>query len=1474
MKNQLFKTIVFLTVQSLIINLQSVTVNAQWTPLTSGTTNTLEEIYAFSPDTVIVVGDLGTILRTTDGGASWTDLSLGITDYLEGVHFPSDTGYIVTRNGDVYISYDRGVNWSLLSIAVLGIGEVYEIHFTSTDCGYVVGFWVGTGGTQLGNTTDGGSTWTGSGGGSEDLRSVFASSADNVWAVGLHSGAPGLVWGGACTSCGVGCWSNKLENFSSNPLRSVYFVDNNLGFIVGDLGKIFTTTTGGITSGDWSLQTSGTTDNLYDVFFLDSLSGYAVGQGGIIIKTTDQGANWIADTSPTVNDLNDVFFVNGVGYAVGANGTILKYSSPCINFNTTVSATDVLCTGDSTGTAIVTPSGGTPPYTYLWSTGDTTDSIGNLAVATYTVTVTDSNSCTISDSVIINEPPPLSTSILSLNATLPAASDGYANLFVYGGAQPYTYNWSNADTTEDITALSAGTYTVTVTDSNGCQTTDSVDITEPLPVSQQIAFQKTYGGINPDEGHSVQQTADGGYIIGGYSNSFGANDGDVYLLKIDSIGDTLWSKTYGGSAVDYGRSVQQTTDGGYVIAGHSDFGPFSGGDQYIVKTDVNGTLMWSKAIGEGASDISYSIQQTADGGYIVSGTQWSFTGGLDLYLIRMDTIGNIIWARSYGGGSFKNHYGRSVQQTTDGGFIIAGETNRSGNYDIFLVKINANGDTLWTKTYGGSSWDVGYSVQQTADGGFIIAGETTSFGPGDFDVYLIKTNPTGDTLWTKTYGGTGSDMGYSVQQTSDGGYIITGETGSFGVGGDVYLIKTNSNGDALWTKTYGGANSDYGRSVQQTSDGGYIITGHTNSFGAGSDDVYMIKTDANGNTGICYEGNPATIVNNPATLVNSLSFDITSTGTSINPPTVVYNASPGVSELLNMSVSITSYSDVSCNGGSDGSSTVSIVSGGYGPFDYFWSSGDSIQNTVALTNSITNLSANTYTVTVIDAHECAILDTVAIDEPLLLTTSILVTDVTCNGSSDGAADLTVSGGTPPYSYLWSTGDTTQNVSSLPIGLYSVVVTDSLGCIAADSVNIIEPIALVISIITTDVSCVNACDGTASTSILGGNSPYTYLWGGGQTSSALVALCDTTYTINVIDSIGCVADDTASVAISNNLTAVITGVTPASCIAVCDGIASAFATGGTTPYSYQWNDPSSETNSIASSLCGGSYDVIVTDSVGCKDTATATITSQLEIVLTVTTNDANCGVADGNALVVETNGTGPYDYSWSSGDTTDYADSLGSGVYIVIVTDVNGCSSSAPALISDIGGPSLIDVVTNVTCNGGSDGGINIFISMGTPPYNYQWSNGSATQNISGLSAGPYEVNVTDAAGCVATQSIVVTEPLPISLSVSTTDASCGTPDGTAAVSASGGTGSYTYLWETGGTTLTEDSLMAGVYSVTVTDANGCVDSANADLSNVGGPIITVDSTVDISCSNPVGGSVYMDLQQKNRQKVKLHLKVD
>ena len=315
------------------------------------------------------------------------------------------------------------------------------------------------------------------------------------------------------------------------------------------------------------------------------------------------------------------------------------------------------------------------------------------------------------------------------------------------------------------------------------------------PVSAQgapeVEWDKTFGGSNWDLGASIQQTSDGGYVVTGLTWSYGAGDADVWLVKTDSSGNKQWDKTFGGSGNETGLSVQQTSDGGYVVTG---------------------------------STSSYGA------------------GDYDVWLIKTDSSGNKQWDKTFGGSSYD--WGSSVQQTSDGGYVVTGHTSSygAGNGDVWLIKTDSSGNKQWDKTFDSSGNESGYSVRQTLDGGYIVAGATDIDGAGGGDVWLIKTDSSGNKQWDKTFGGWSDDVGDSVQQTSDGGYVVAGYTWSYGAGeDDVWLIKTDSSGNEQWDNTFGGSNLDAGVSVQQTSDGGYVVAGGTQSYGAGGADVWLIK---------------------------------------------------------------------------------------------------------------------------------------------------------------------------------------------------------------------------------------------------------------------------------------------------------------------------------------------------------------------------------------------------------------------------------------------------------------------------------------------------------------------------------------------------------------------------------------------------------------------------------------------------------
>jgi hypothetical protein len=356
-----------------------------------------------------------------------------------------------------------------------------------------------------------------------------------------------------------------------------------------------------------------------------------------------------------------------------------------------------------------------------------------------------------------------------------------------------------------------------------------------LPSFAQQRWVRTYGGAGIDFANDARQTSDGGYIVVGATYSFGVNS-RVYLIKTDSLGDTLWTRTFLGTDIETGTSVQPTTDGGYIITGVL-LTISSGEKAFLLKTDSLGDSLWYRTYGD-TSEGGQSVAQTNDGGYILAGTAGSYGNVYQVYLVRTDGSGDTLWTRTFGGPGWD--YGYSVQPTRDGNYIVAG----SAGAQVYLLKVDDKGDTLWTRAYGDGAYEVAFSVQQTQDGGYIAAGQRRIGFPEDSSmVYLLKTDSSGDLLWSRTYGQALNAFGSSVDETQDGGFVVAGYTYFWNGTPTVYLLRTTPSGDSLWTRTFGGLGWEKGNSVRQTSDGGYIIAG-------ANGDVLLIKTDGNGNVGI------------------------------------------------------------------------------------------------------------------------------------------------------------------------------------------------------------------------------------------------------------------------------------------------------------------------------------------------------------------------------------------------------------------------------------------------------------------------------------------------------------------------------------------------------------------------------------------------------------------------------------------------
>lgn len=358
-----------------------------------------------------------------------------------------------------------------------------------------------------------------------------------------------------------------------------------------------------------------------------------------------------------------------------------------------------------------------------------------------------------------------------------------------------------------------------------------------------VVWMKTYGGVKSDKGYFVQPTFDGGFILTGETNSFGSGDCDVWLLKINEVGDTVWTRTYGGKNYDWGEAVVQTSDGGFLIVGGTKSFGSGGTDVWLIRTDSSGDTLWTRTFGGKGDDWAEEVAQTTDGGFIIPGwTNSTPNGDFDALLIRCDASGNLVWSRTYGGP--RDDAAKSVQCTVDGGFFVAGLTKSfgAGSSDVWIIRTNQAGDTLWTRTFGGPGFDMAFCVSPTSDNAFAVVGRTQPSGLDYGDLWILRMDSLGDTLWTRSYGGKGYDVGTFVQQSSDGDLLITGSTNSYGSGSyDLWLLRLNSKGDTLWTQTFGGSASDFGFCVRELKNRDLIVAGSTESYGAGNADAWLLR---------------------------------------------------------------------------------------------------------------------------------------------------------------------------------------------------------------------------------------------------------------------------------------------------------------------------------------------------------------------------------------------------------------------------------------------------------------------------------------------------------------------------------------------------------------------------------------------------------------------------------------------------------
>ena len=552
-------------------------------------------------------------------------------------------------------------------------------------------------------------------------------------------------------------------------------------------------------------------------------------------------------------------------------------------------------------------------------------------------------------------------------------------------------------------------------------------------------------------------------------------------------------------------------------------------------------------------------------------------------------------------------------------------------------------------------------------------------------------------------------------------------------------------------------------------------------------------------------------------------------------------ATATVSSTGSISATVTG-TNVSCFGGSNGSATATPLGGG--PYTYSWNS-----TPVQTTQTATNLPAGTYTVTV-NSLGCITTATVIITQPTLLNTTSTQVNVTCFGGTNGSVTANPTGGTAPYTYLWSNGQTTQTATGLLAGPYTVTVTGVGGCTVTTNVTILNTGAPTVTIPThVNVSCFGGTNGSANSNVVGGVGPFTYSWNSApvQTTPNATNLPVGTYTLTVTGSNGCSATATVIITQPTQLVSSITTIN-VSCFAGTNGSATANPSGGVGPYTYSWNSAPVQTTQTATNLPLGTYNCTVTDANGCQIVVSANITqpSQLTLALGSQTNISCFGGNNGAITVVAGGGTGLYLYSLNAGPNqlSPTFSSLTAGIYTIMVTDANGCTTTINVTLTQPTALSTTGSITNITCFGTCNGQLLVNVSGGVSPYTYLWSNGQTTNPATGLCAGTYSVVATDANGCqVAQTGMVVSQPNVLGVTVNATPSSiCIGQTSNLTTNVTGGTSPYTYLWSNGGTTsnISVSPVVTTSYTVTITDANGCTTTGSVTVTV--NPVLTINAT--------------------------------
>ena len=1261
------------------------------------------------------------------------------------------------------------------------------------------------------------------------------------------------VWSNGATTSNTSSLTNTISSLFAGTY-TVTVADNN-----------GTTATASATISQPSqLQATATSSNNVSCNGGSDGSASTSAQGG----TSPYTYSWSnGATTASISNLAAGIYTTTVSDASGCTASAsITITTPTSMTNSTSVSSNVSCNGGSDGSASISVAGGTPSYTYTWSNGETTATATSLSAGTYTVTATDANGCTITDNVSISQPTALGATSSSSNVTTNGGNNGSASASASGGTSPYTYAWSNGSTSSTATSLAAGTYTVSVTDNNGCgPVTTSETITQPAGINVSITSQTNVSCNGLADGSLTAtastgtspyyyQWSSGDTLSTSGSSTISFKPAGTYTVTVtDNNGTTATasatisqpSQLQATATSSNNVSCNGGSDGSASTSAQGGTSPYtyswsngatsnpvtslSAGTYTVTITDANGcTLTDVTSITEPAVLVASTTIDAIDTGGGTGAATVSATGGTPAYSYTWNNGGTTASVTNLAAGTY------SVTITDANGCTDSASALIQAGPSISMTaqtNVSCNGFADGSLTATASSGSSPYFYQWSSGDTLSTSGSSTiSFKPaGTYTVTV--TDASGFTATTSASITEPSSLS-ATAPTSSNVSCNGGNDGSASIGGSggtsPYTYSW-SNGSTTASNT-GLAAGIY--TVTITDANGCTLTDVANIFQP-SLLVSAIALDSNdmGN------GGGATASSSGGTSPYTYLWSNGSTSASINglmagtyvttitdnngctdTESIVITAGP----IPTASVS----SNVSCNGLSDGSASVNVVSGTM-PFKYLWSSGD--------TSSFAfNLIAGTYTVTVTDGNMLTGIDSVTITQPnTLVAASVIDSNISCNSLLDGGSTASATGGTMPYTYAWSNSATTASITGVAAGTYSVTITDANGCTDSSSTSITEPAALVASsVVDSNVSCNGFTDGGSTASATGGTMPYTYTWSNAATTASITGVVAGTYSVTITDANGCSSNSNVSITEPATLVAASVVDSNITCNGFLDGGATASSTGGTGAYTYAWSNGA--TTSSITGVIAETYSVTVTDANSCTDSSSVVITepAMLAAASVVDSNISCNGFLDGGATASATGGTMPYTYLWSNSAITASITGVAAGTYSVTITDANGCSSNSNVSITEPASLVAASVVdSNISCNGFLDGGATASATGGTMPYTYLWSNAATNASITGVAVGTYTVTITDNNSCTSTSSATITEPaVLVAASVVDSNATClGFTDGGATASATGGTMPYTYLWSNAASTASITGVADGTYTITITDNNGCTSTSSSTI---------------------------------------------